>query len=263
MNASHPDYDFSNFLRPTDFRREKSLRLVMNTLDTTLYNLRPRGPVNSYLAAPAGWSTTVTSSGTAAGSSQPWSAKMWRAIDKEMTLKDCSIYCYSPEEDPYDDEEGQIWSMNYFFFNKQRKRVCYIYLRGLSIFNGSTAQVPKTPMHTSVYGDAEGNPNTYEEDGASKRAKYWLGDRAKRRIQGAWGEDDDESDLASLRGDDEPRLLPAEEHELHRIQSMEAGSPDSDMSSARGGFRSQTRELSRSRSLVRGVSEEIAEQMDM
>src|SRR5271156_5048584 len=40
LNASHPDYDFSHVLRPSDFKREKHLRVVMNTLDTTMYNLR-------------------------------------------------------------------------------------------------------------------------------------------------------------------------------------------------------------------------------
>ncbi|KAL8966546.1 MAG: hypothetical protein Q9183_003327, partial [Haloplaca sp. 2 TL-2023] len=41
LNASHPDYDFSYLLRPSDFRREKSVRHAMNALDTTLYSLRP------------------------------------------------------------------------------------------------------------------------------------------------------------------------------------------------------------------------------
>src|SRR4051794_4444466 len=48
LNASHPDYDFSHLLRPSDFKRERNLKAVMNTIDTTLYNLRPR-PMGSTL----------------------------------------------------------------------------------------------------------------------------------------------------------------------------------------------------------------------
>src|ERR1700712_4790724 len=41
LNASHPDYDFSHILRPADFRKERSLKTVINTIDSTLLNLRP------------------------------------------------------------------------------------------------------------------------------------------------------------------------------------------------------------------------------
>ncbi|KAJ4306078.1 RNA polymerase III-inhibiting protein maf1 [Collariella sp. IMI 366227] len=36
LNASHPDYDFSHVLRPADFQRERLLRRVMGTIDSTL-----------------------------------------------------------------------------------------------------------------------------------------------------------------------------------------------------------------------------------
>lgn len=107
LNASHPDYDFSSVLRPTDFRRERNLKQVINTFNTTLTNLGVRG-------LPRG--------------------KMWDTIDAEMTLRECTIYSYTPEDmadDAYGDE-GLIWSTIYFFYNKQRKRVCYLYLRGIS-----------------------------------------------------------------------------------------------------------------------------------
>lgn len=122
LNASHPDYDFSHILRPTDFRKERSLRAVMNTIDTTLFNLRPR-PSNAMLSVPpSSWSAGSGGSGSSGtrtpGGHHIWSPRMWRMIDNEMNLRDCAIYCYQPEEDPFDGEEGSIWSMNYFFFNK-------------------------------------------------------------------------------------------------------------------------------------------------
>lgn len=120
LNASHPDYDFSSVLRPTDFRREKSLRTVINTFNTTLFNL-----------------------GVNVGKSVP---RMWDTIDSEMDLTQCNIYSYSPDDvsdDPYG-EEGLIWSSIYFFFNKHRKRVCYLYLRGISALSHS-------PVETGVW----------------------------------------------------------------------------------------------------------------
>jgi AP-1 complex subunit sigma 1/2 len=124
---------------------------------------------------------------------------MWALIDKEMDLKDCSIYCYAPEEDPYDGEEGAIWSFDYFFFNKARKRVCYLYLRGLSILSHS-------PIHSASHarGTSARKRRRGSIGGASKRATYWLGDRAADEdVESGWGEDDDEDDVIEHSGDDE------------------------------------------------------------
>lgn len=67
---------------------------------------------------------------------------MWDTIDKEMDLTQCNIYSYSPDDmsdDPYG-EEGLIWSTIYFFFNKHKKRVCYLYLRGISALSHSPVE---------------------------------------------------------------------------------------------------------------------------
>ena len=177
LNASHPDYDFSMVLRPSDFKREKSLKTVMNTLDSTLYNLRPR-------AASSFMTKSVLQPGAAfpPNSQALWGPNMWRLIDQQMSLKECTIYRYSPEEfDPFeDDEAGHMWSMNYFFFNKVRKRVCYLYLRGISILaqQGGT----ETPLRTPIK-DKRGLDEVSEgwmsptSEGATKRARYWFGDR--------------------------------------------------------------------------------------
>jgi len=252
LNASHPDYDFSHLLRPTDFRREKSLRHVMNTLDTTLYNLRPR-PVGS-LGGPSHWSSIETPAGPPTpGGSQQWGSKMWRAIDKEMNLKECGIYSYSPDDDPYDEEEGAIWSFNYFFFNKSRKRVCYIHLRGLSIV--SQSPVPRTLISSKRA--AEGEWGVSDDAGASKRARYWLGDRGATKISGAWDEDDDD-DVITV--DDEADENENYEFVEDRLLSDRRGSVF-ETSADEGGSPSFRR--SRSKSTVRGVSEDIAESMEV
>ena len=263
LNASHPDYDFSHLLRPSDFRREKSLKLVMSTLDTTLYNLRPK-PSSLLLSVHPHWSPNVTSTVPLASSgSEAWGPRMWRLIDKEMSLKECSIYCYSPEEDPYDGEEGAIWSFNYFFFNKARKRVCYIYLRGLSIISHSPAQ--KTPVKTKHAAERDWSPI---ESSSSKRARYWLGDQATDDVSGEWGEDEEEDVIESWESEglnnsevlddvdgqryvtvaDEPETRPA------RNASVKTRSPSLDSMSVAG--------QPCNNSIVHGISEEIAEAMD-
>ena len=172
---------------------------------------------------------------------------MWRLIDKEMTLKECSIYCYCPEEDPYDGEEGAIWSFNYFFFNKARKRVCYIYLRGLSIISHSPVQ--RAPITTKRSADGEWSRDG--ASGASKRARYWLGDRATEDVTGGWGEDDDEDALKPWPDDEVEALEVLDDGEEPRyvLSADEAGTPCS--------------ERSRSKSAVRGISEEIADAMEV
>jgi hypothetical protein len=243
LNASHPDYDFSYNLKPSDFRRERSLRSVMNTLDTTLFNLQPKPPTFN---GPPHWTSEITpASGITPNPTQKWGPRMWRAIDKEMDLKECSIYTYRPDEDPYDEEEGVIWSFDYFFFNKIRKRVCYIYLRGLSIISAHS----QTPAASVPRFDITAN-DWNKESGAQKRAKFWLGERGSSvEVEGGWDEDDDDELLAlpSEQGR-QPRLLSRHERQPFKRTTLE-GSPFTDRS--------------RSKSTVRALSEEIADLMEV
>lgn len=82
LNSSHPDYDFSSVLKPPDFRRLRSLKHVMTTIDEVLSNLRPRR-ISALVARSASGIPTTP------GGSQAWGPRMWKAIDKEMTLYDC------------------------------------------------------------------------------------------------------------------------------------------------------------------------------
>jgi len=247
LNASHPDYDFSHMLRPTDFKREKSLRQVMNALDTALYNLRPR-PLNSFLNVPG----LAPESACPPSSQTHWGPGMWRLIDQQMSLRDCSIYRYAPEDfDPFeDDEEGSIWSMNYFFFNKQRKRVCYLYLRGISVLAMSTLDALRTPVKSKRFADDESDGWLTPDLGAHKRARYWLGDRDG--IEVVRNEDSEiasiekatEEPLPEHHGDEEYFLPPArpvvDENDNYILSDEEVRSLRSN-----------------SKSTIRGVSEEV------
>jgi len=166
LNASHPDYDFSHDLRPADFRKERSLKSVINTIDSTLYSMRP-GP-GMILQVPSQISYTTALSASPAN--QTWGPHMWSIIDKEMTLNNCNVYCWAPPDEPFDGEEGStIWSLNYFFFNKDRKRVAYLYVRGVPVMTQSPRLRGVVKRNASGYGN---------DAGAHKRAKYWLGEQA-------------------------------------------------------------------------------------
>lgn len=49
---------------------------------------------------------------------------MWSLVNEHMTLADCEVYQWAPEDDPFEGEEGALWSYHFFFYSKTRKRVC-------------------------------------------------------------------------------------------------------------------------------------------
>lgn len=236
LNASHPDYDFSHILRPADFRKERSLKAVINTIDSTMYNLRPSSGM-MYLQAPS--QTSYSTSASAAQTSQMWGPKMWSAIDKEMSLKDCTVYCWAPLEDPFDGEEASIWSLNYFFFNKEMKRVAYLYVRGVPVITPSPRQRSGMPKRSASGYDS----------GANKRARYWLGDQAANLANGDETDLDEDVTMWSneneIDADDVDVLFDGDEF----CDDYDDEADDESEQSYKGP--------------VRGVSEDIAASMDM
>ena len=197
LNASHPDYDFSYTLRPDDFRKERSLKGIMHNVDSTLGNLRPRasnfGGANPYLAPPS-----RAPFGGMTGA-EIWSPRMWDLIDKEMGLRRCEKYSYAPDDDPFDEDEGCIWSLHYLFFNKERKRVCYLYLRGFSVISHSPVSVP-TYLNNAMK-KQQRNSGVSVRDGAGKRAGYWLGVRAGGVDDAGDFEEDDDVTMVDEYGE--------------------------------------------------------------
>lgn len=228
LNASHPDYDFSHVLRPSDFHRERNLKKVMNNVDTTLFNLRPRERANVTPPSPVTTSGSYTSSAPVT-----WGPRMWRIIDQQMELKECAIYSYSPEEDPSDADDGAIWSLHYFFFNRHRKRVCYLYLRAIPILSHSPPDGVATPTGKRTYDDGYLTPDL----SSSKRARYWLGERAAAASD---SEDEEEQTFKPARP-----VVDEYDNYLHSDEET------------------RSRSNSNSRSLVRAMSEEIAESMEV
>ena len=226
LNASHPDYDFSHILRPTDFKREKNLKKIIGVLDTTLYNLRP--PASAFTDEPAHWSTEAKTSPTQEPSDK-WCPRMWHLIDKEMVFRDCSIYCYEPEEDPFDGEEGVLWSFNYFFFNKAKKRVCYLYLRGLSMLEFNFGlKTPVTPGTASPWPKRCASGTwSLDDEPSDKRARYWLGDRAGGATLVDADDDDRVSTTRQVTGDKDEEGGDEEESRFMAFSSTDDGGPES------------------------------------
>ncbi|ODV92228.1 hypothetical protein CANCADRAFT_14423, partial [Tortispora caseinolytica NRRL Y-17796] len=99
LNASHPDHDFST-LRPVDFKRERNVSQVINAFNNALFGL-----------------------------GMPVPPTLWDIVDDHIDLKESAIYSYQPSASFLADEPSTLWSMMWFFFNKRRKRVAYIYLK--------------------------------------------------------------------------------------------------------------------------------------
>uniref|UniRef100_A0A3B3T5F8 Repressor of RNA polymerase III transcription MAF1 n=1 Tax=Paramormyrops kingsleyae TaxID=1676925 RepID=A0A3B3T5F8_9TELE len=113
LNASfRPDYDFSR-TKSHDFSKEPSSYCKVNVLNA----------VNSSLSSAAG------------GEFSRLQPQLWQAVDDEICLSECDIYSYRPDldSDPYG-EEGNLWSFNYFFYNKRLKRIVFFTCRSVSVF---------------------------------------------------------------------------------------------------------------------------------
>lgn len=254
LNASHPDYDFSHLLRPSDFRKEPSLRRIMHSIDSTLQNLRPRPTL--YLAPPV-----FSNSAPVANSlgNEVWGPRMWNLIDKEMGLRKCTKYAYVPDEDPLDSDDSAIWSIHYFFFNKEKKRVCYLYLRGLSVISHSPVHAPMYSRPKAVQRKAS---SVSVGEGAEKRASYWLGNKVSQDdIEfSSYGDDDDDDEMVIAEPDDDEVEVP--HMNLDDIRNdLEDGYHSYDAED--DGFDDELSAWKPMGGRVRGVSEEIGDVMEM
>lgn len=253
LNASHPDYDFSNILRPTDFQKTTGTS-IRRIVDSTLQNMRPRRMV-SLLAPP---SHAALSKSAPIGQMSPsagtvWSEHMWRLVDEEMDLRHCEKYSWDPEDDPFE-AESALWSQHYFFFNKEKKRVCYLHFRAFSAIShspvSSAATTRARPMPRS-------SSNVSVGEGAGKRAQYWLGHSVDDENVDGWHEDDDDEMIPDNDHADEEYT---QDYDDFRDKLEDGyysyggdGTNDADVSSWYG----------RGRSVPRATSEGLADAMEL
>ncbi|UPX17555.1 RNA polymerase III-inhibiting protein maf1 [Ascochyta rabiei] len=240
LNATHIDYDFANTLNPDEFRRETQ-QSFMHKIDQTMYYLRPQ----------------VYSAGLPAGAVTPlgspiWSPRSWQLLDSEMDMVNCEYYAWEPSDDPFADD-GAIWSHHFFLYNRDRKRVSYFYLRGISALS------PSPSMSMSLMSKfKQSNFESSTNAGSRKRAEYWLGDRARKGLE-AYGDSDELDNMViDHPGDvvdaDQDRFVPIREMSMDADYYESEG--DSDVESLVEMHR-------RRRSGVRTMSEGIMDRMEL
>jgi hypothetical protein len=228
LNASHPDYDLSNVLRPQDFCRERDVQDAINEIDAKVL-----GQDKYY------WQTGVVSS----RSRTQWGYDKWLMIDEEMTLRECEVYNFCPAENPFDGDGVPLWSLHYFFFNRAKKRVCYLQVRGIDpSYNdddetdygdyGLYEMDDDEDTATEIEGSTSKRPRSSTDLGASKRARYWLGDRYSSVGYGRSSTSEDEKpqvDIDQIKAlveyrrrhpEEFPEVLNEEEESDHRTTSV-------------------------------------------
>jgi hypothetical protein len=226
---------------------------MMNNIDSTLQNLRPRQTAAANHLSP----TSLSSSAPAASSigQEIWNQTMWRLIDKEMGLRYCEKYSYQPDDDPFDGDEGAIWSIHYFFFNKEKKRVCYVYLRGFSVISHSPVSAATTLLRSNPVPRQSSSLSAGE--GAGKRASYWLGnDLLQRGIDTtSFGDDDDDE---ALPDDDEVEIpfMDLDDIRSHLVDGRYSDTIDED-------DEEYEEDSWKAAQCVRGLSEEIGDSMEL
>ena len=99
MNASFPDYDFSD-LRAEQFDRELSAHTAVTQLNTLVL--------------------------TALDTQQPGiKDEFWAAVGETVDMSGCELYRYMPSTDSELDE-GALWSIHYFLFHRREKKVLFV-----------------------------------------------------------------------------------------------------------------------------------------
>ncbi|OQR92406.1 hypothetical protein ACHHYP_03730 [Achlya hypogyna] len=116
MNASFPDYDFSD-LKPEQFHKEVDLRLVVNGVNAQLAEIVEMDDMG-------------------------FLEKLWESVFAAIAPKDCEIYSYIPDMDGCSDpfSDGTLWSFNYFFYNKALKKILYFTCMSRSIFSDTSIE---------------------------------------------------------------------------------------------------------------------------
>lgn len=241
----------------------------MNNIDSMLQNLRPRQTAAMNYLSPPMLSSSAPVGSSSAGN-EVWNQNMWRLIDKEMGLRHCEKYSYAPDDDPFDGDEGAIWSTHYFFFNKEKRRVCYIHLRGFSVISHSPVH---EPSHMRKPAAERKLSYSLGDEGAGKRASYWLSNDLLQRdieVDSADYEDDefdqgdDEVEVPFMDLDDlRSQLVDGTGYHTYSNTIEEDDEEAEENSYSSPTWSSSWNDAGISSRHVRGLSEEIGEQMDL
>ena len=128
LNHMYPDYDFSA-LRGHHFTKENAVPASASPFSgTPSHIMRVKNDVDGLLLE-----TGKAYEATVGAGDEPLSSELWRAIDAAIHVVDCDVYTYKAvaEGDPFCDD-GNLWSFNYFFYNRKLKRILYFSCRAVS-----------------------------------------------------------------------------------------------------------------------------------
>ncbi|GAB7365968.1 hypothetical protein MBLNU230_g7296t1 [Neophaeotheca triangularis] len=187
LNLVHPEYDITQALQLSDFKRV-SLNYIQKKMTDQLGYLYPRK--RNFSRSDRFRPTQANK----AGNMPPWDNKCWAAFHKIMELRACKIYEYAPEEDPYVGDVGSSTYVHFVFFNTFRKRISVLHWRIVSIMATSPVRHDSPPKRRKVSDSFD------VATGAAKRKDYWFSDQAPSyardgSITGMAEYDDDEEDM--------------------------------------------------------------------
>jgi hypothetical protein len=102
MNAVFHDYDFSG-LKADRFVRHSSYKDVMPVINKNFAEIvEQQGTSNGFLKL------------------------LWDALDDAICVKECEVFSYLPGDDDPTALSGNLWSLNYFFYNLHLNRIVYL-----------------------------------------------------------------------------------------------------------------------------------------
>jgi biotin carboxyl carrier protein len=99
LNASFPDYDFSN-VKPSQFEK-----LTVSAVRHQIYE-------------------RLSELATFKNPQQDWLLELWTAVNDVIDVRECDVYSFE-EEGLLEEHSGVLWSFHYFFVNKSLRRMVF------------------------------------------------------------------------------------------------------------------------------------------
>ena len=148
LNASFPDYDFSS-VGPSSFTHFGNTALVIQRINEKLADWADSKKHQlPFLSSSSAASSSSSSSRThslyfprVVSSSSDYLIDLWNAVDQVIHLQEAEVYSYAPNTGQEDEDDPMefliqslnpfshlylpLWTMNYFFVNKTRKRIVF------------------------------------------------------------------------------------------------------------------------------------------
>jgi len=92
---------FRSNLQASDFIHESNLDLVVNKINSYLLNYALEAKHHGVRK------------------------KFWDTLDSVINLKKCRLYSFVPDDESEVFGQGHVWTMNYFFVNKEAKKIIF------------------------------------------------------------------------------------------------------------------------------------------